>query len=83
MRINIDYMEEFEAELQQELDFIKEEFNILFGYRRDFNQKDRSLAFALLAQFSKKMEQIYFVDYFPQTLKELEEKYPQLFELSV
>jgi hypothetical protein len=82
MRITVDYEEEFESEMQQEIDFIKEEFALIFGDRATFTPKDRDLAFAILSQLSKRLEQTYSLEHFPQTLTDLERQYPQLFELS-
>jgi hypothetical protein len=81
MKVNVNYNEILEEDLKEELEWLEEEFEIMFKLREN-NKKDKKLANDILDYFFK----IYFV-YDNVTLlhllnkmsDDLEKTYPALF----
>jgi hypothetical protein len=79
MELKVDYTVELEASIQDQIGFVKEEFDILFGNRIEFTEHDRELAADLLNYLSKVIDQPICLDYLTKTLESLEKRYPLLF----
>ena len=79
MEIKINYSEELDLEVKNQINFIREEFECLFGDKATFDEKDRKMAMDLLNHLSKQLDQSAPIDILSQTLEHLEQRYSGLF----
>jgi hypothetical protein len=79
MDLHINYNSELEKSVRQEIEYIKEEFELLFGHLDRFEPQHKRLAANLLNYLSKMIETPVCLDYLTQTLQILERKYSALF----
>ncbi len=79
MKIHVNFKSELEDNVLDQINFIKGDFNILFGKRTSFTQKDRDTAIDILHYLSKSIDTPKGVEFLSETLEALEETYPTLF----
>jgi hypothetical protein len=79
MEIEIDFNAEIREQIEDQIQFIREEFDALFGNHNEYTEKDKALAAQLLNYLSKIIDQPICLDFLSKTLQNLEEKYPCLF----
>lgn len=79
MDIKINYSEELEVEVKSQINFIREEFECLFGDKANFDETDRKTAMDLLNHLAKQIDQSVPIDILSQTLEHLEQRYSGLF----
>lgn len=79
MELKVDYTVELEATIQDQIAFVKDEFDIMFGSRKEFTEHDRELAADLLNYLSRVIIHPICFDYLTKTLESLEKRYPLLF----
>jgi hypothetical protein len=79
MDIKINYSEELEVEVKSQINFIREEFECLFGDKANFDETDRKIAMDLLNHLAKQIDQSAPIDILSQTLEHLEQRYSGLF----
>ncbi|MHA1777730.1 MAG: hypothetical protein DRO88_08840 [Promethearchaeia archaeon] len=79
MQIRINYTSEIDHTIIDEINFIRDEFDILFGQKTLYTSEDRQLARKLLNHLSKIINSANCLDYLTQTLEDLEDSFPTLF----
>lgn len=79
MQIRIDYNAELEANLFNQIKFIREEFEIHFGHKLQYNYADKRLAEDLINYLAKIVNSPNYIDFLVETLEQLENDFPNLF----
>lgn len=79
MQIRINYNSEIDQTIIDEINFIRDEFDIHFGQKTSYSTEDRKLARRLLDHLSKTINSVNCLDYLTQTLEDLECSFPTLF----
>lgn len=79
MQIRINYTSEIDTTIMEQINFIREEFELLFGGKTEFSENDRETARSLLHHLSKIINSANCINHLTQTLEELEETFPTLF----
>ena len=79
MEIFINYKEQIEKNIINQISFIRDEFIHLFSHKPTYSNADHKLALDLLNQLSKLVQSPSCLDYLSETLEKLEESFPTLF----
>ena len=65
--------------MRESIDYLKNEFDELFGHKIYYNAQDKALALEILEHFSKTIQSPYCLDDVTDILKYLERNYKGLF----
>ncbi|UYP44125.1 hypothetical protein NEF87_000410 [Candidatus Lokiarchaeum ossiferum] len=79
MKIAINYREEIETNIREDIEFVRDEFECLFGQKNKYTLQDKNIAIGLLNHLSKLIETPICLDFLSRTLEDLELNYPTLF----
>ena len=79
MEIKINYHAELEAKVVEQINFIREEFDVLFNHKIHYSARDREVATGLINYLANIVESEFALQALSKTLEELEIKYPNLF----
>jgi hypothetical protein len=79
MEIKIDYSAELVTLDKKQIDFIRGEFDEIFGHKKRFTKQDHKIAKDLLNYLSKLIDTPVCLDALSDTLKYLEKRYAALF----
>ncbi|MCF2140293.1 MAG: hypothetical protein K9W44_09595 [Candidatus Lokiarchaeota archaeon] len=79
MQIRINFSSEIDQTIINEINFIREEFNYIFGDKEKYTAEDRKIARNLLHYLSKKINSANCIEYLTNVLEDLECSFPTLF----
>lgn len=79
MEIKINFHAELEANILEQIEFIQEEFDYLFGHKMYYDSQDRDIAAGLINYLARIVDSQVAIEKLSRSLENLENKYPNLF----
>ena len=79
MEVKINFSKNLERDFKKEINFIKEEFELLFGHKIYYTEAGKRQALDLLKYLTKNIDSPIYLRELEETLTFLEEKYVNLF----